>query len=237
VTGPSGRVSPSHALCSFVPLGHSGFFSQYPVCFWAAIFILPHPPSCTPNLYPHNPPPLLLLIQHNIIRTIHTKHARTRRYSHTLSYCITQSFTSRFSCPISICALLFLSFPFPFFFIFLSFCLYAISIRCSLPFTLPCFSLSLSSPLCSRFCHPSFDLCSFTLFHYHSPFSSLAICFRGIANIWNLGNATFQKPRNEAKLARKESAFCVRCGYYCVDLFTRLTEPEGAPPAIIVFPI
>ena len=160
--------------------------------------------SCTPYLYPHNPSPSLLLIQliHNIIHTIHTKHARTRRYlTHTVLYCIVQSFPSPFSCPISICALLLLFVPFlSLSFFFLSFCLYPISIRCSLPFYSVLF---LSSPPCSRFCHPSFDFCSLTL----SLSLSLAICFRGIAIIWNPGNAAVQKPRNEAKLAYKESPF------------------------------
>ncbi|KAH9020106.1 hypothetical protein EDB84DRAFT_579694 [Lactarius hengduanensis] len=135
-------------------------------------------PSCTPHLYPHDPPPSLLLIQriHNIKRTIHTKNAPTRRYSHTLSYCTTQPIPSCFSCPISICALLFPSFPF---FFFLSFCIYPISIRSSLPCPLSCSILFLSAlafVIRRLICAHSL---SFTL----TPFSSLAICFRGIANI------------------------------------------------------
>ncbi|KAH8984748.1 hypothetical protein EDB86DRAFT_2401670 [Lactarius hatsudake] len=142
--------------------------SQYPLplCFWAAnSFYLP---SCTPHLYPHDPPPSLLLIQriHNIKRTIHTKNAPTRRYSHTLSYCTTRPISSRFSCPISICALLFPFVPFLSLSFVLPFVLY-------LPYLYTMLSafhsvVFHSSSLCSRFCHPSFDLCSHTLFHSHS---------------------------------------------------------------------
>ncbi|KAH9021006.1 hypothetical protein EDB85DRAFT_440476 [Lactarius pseudohatsudake] len=124
-------------------------------------------PSCTPHLYPHDPPPSLLLIQriHNIKRTIHTKNAPTRRYSHTLSYCTTQPIPSRFSCPISICALPFPFLPFlsPFFFPFVLYLPYLYTMLSAFPSV-----VFHSFPLCSRFCHPSFDLCSLTLFHSHS---------------------------------------------------------------------
>jgi hypothetical protein len=121
------------------------------------------PSSCTPYLYPRNPP---LLIQHiyNIIRTIHQErtHARTRRYSHTLSYCITQSFTPLAFPPISICALLFIPFLSLSFFPSCRFVFYPI-IQCSLClsfcrlFSLPALAFVISS----------FDLCSvcLTLFH------------------------------------------------------------------------
>ncbi|KAH9053918.1 hypothetical protein EDB87DRAFT_146174 [Lactarius vividus] len=184
-------------------------------------------PSCTPHLYPHDSPPSLLLIQHihNIIRTIHTKNASTRWYSHTLSYCTTQSILA-FPTHLDLCsAFPFRSIPFfPLFVLSLPYLYTMLSALHSVVFH--------SSPLCSRFCHPSFDLCSLTLFHSHSPFSSLAICFRGIASIWNLGSAAFQKPRNESKLAHKECFFCVRSptGYYCIPYLGMLPCFSFVPP-------
>lgn len=202
--GPLGRVSLRHVLCPFP-------------CTLHALAISPNTrPSLGCNIHfasPHVLHTLSVPSQSLAISAAHTTHTQYYTYnthkarSHAPISHTHRTLLYRTVIPLSIflphldlcSAVTFRSFPFLSFF-FLSFCLYPISIRCSLPFYSVLF---LSSPPCSRFCHPSFDFCSLTL----SLSLSLAICFRGIAIIWNPGNAAVQKPRNEAKLAYKESPF------------------------------
>ena len=148
---------------------------------------LPHP-ICTLTI----PRPSLLLIQHIQYHTHNTHQARSHAPILSLSHRILLYYTVIHS-PLphlDLCSVFpFRSFPFPFFVSSFRF------VSTMLPAFHSILFLSFFT-LCSRFCRPSFDLCSLTLFHSPSPFSSLTVCFHGIANIWNLGNAVVQKPRN-----------------------------------------
>ena len=216
-SGPPGPVSHRRVLC---PLrARSGFFSQYPFLFGLHnIFYLssrPAHPIFTLSLPRH------LCCSYNTYYIYNTHQARSHApiLSLTPYHTVLHSHSPlAFSRSISICALLLLFVPFlSLSFFFLSFCLLPI-FHCLLLDRVS--ALALSSVVLT-----------------HSLSLSLTICFRGIASIWNLGNAAVQKPGNEAKLAHKESPFCVRCGYTdTVDSYTRLTESEGSPTARYCFP-
>ncbi|KAI9441878.1 hypothetical protein H4582DRAFT_1421894 [Lactarius indigo] len=159
-----GSHSSRRAPCSFVPSARSNPLSQYPfpLCFWAAIFISP-PVLHTPSVPSRT----------SAISAAHTTHTQYYTYNtnqahihapilpHLILLYHTQSIPSRFSCPISICALLFLFVPF-----------------LSLSFFLP-FVLSLPLPLYNALC---LSLCHLSLFSLLSLFViRRLICARSLS--------------------------------------------------------